>query len=282
MAAKKKIVSEFYHNPFFRLSLIVLIIGLFFLPLEKLFFIVLILNIPHALLNSYRQGRSVQSNQTRYIMIEVFTLSLALVIGYFSSHLLFYLAFIRFAIHFFEDDFFNLGFKDLALSILFLSLVIIDDLHWFSPNFKPVVVSLGIFYFLLKTSAMGPRRFLDFYFVYLILMFFPLVLNRTYNGSTWGYTLGVVHALMWLSWDGFGRSGLAFEKFSVTKMLTSTAFLATTIFTLLAVGFLAYVDWNYQTMMNDFIFIFHAGLFFHVFSKDFQRLFTFEPKKRLP
>lgn len=274
MLTKKQLVSQFYHSIPVRVTLISLIVAMTFFQYEHLFFALFVLNIPHFFISSYRKSKRPGMDMKLFYTSEISSILAAVILALVSTKLLLYVTFFRFTLHFFEDEHFNIGFRNTILSVLLFLVFSLEDFPALYPGLKFGIVALALVYFLFSIKEFKKEHFLNYYPVYLLLLFVPLLLNKTFNSSTWGYNLGILHSLMWLSWEGFGRSGEKFDKFNVSGLFTSSSMIITLIFTILTAVYVGMNNWDFQPLMKNFLVIFYVGLFSHVASDDFYKLYS--------
>jgi hypothetical protein len=269
MLSKKQLVTEFYHRTPVRVTLISLILGLTFLQYDQLFFLLFALNIPHFFLSSFRKSQKPEIRKGLFYISESVTLITAILLAIFAKELFLYATFFRFTIHFFEDEFYNTSFGSVLLSILVFSVFALEDFNTVPLTVKYALALCGMLYFFISNKGVWEKKFTNFYVIYLSLFFVPLIMNKTFNSSSWGYNLGIVHSLMWLSWDGFGKSRETFSKFSMSGMVMSRNFVLTAGFLIATLIYAGTTGGNLQSIMNQFFLVFYVGLFSHVFSDDF-------------
>lgn len=266
MLTKTQLVSQFYHSIPVRVTLISLIVGLTFLQYDHLFFILFAINIPHFFLSSYRKSQRPDMVRKLYYSSEIASILAAVALALISTKLLLYITFFRFTLHFFEDEHFNSG-QNLALSVLLFTIFTLEDFPAFNPGFKIGLALLGLSYFIFSLRKITAEKLLNFYPVYFLLIFLPILQNKTFNSSSWGYNLGILHSVMWLSWDGFGK------RFELADVLKSSSFIITAVFMAIIAIYVGYNNWDFQPLMKNCLVIFYIGLFSHVASVDFYRFF---------
>lgn len=277
---KRAAIGQFYSRPVPRILIIACFLFFLFQRIDVLFYFVFIMNIPHLFISSMRKLKAENNHKKSLLISDLMAMFIGIILAVYYPKFLFYVVFIRFVLHFFEDKFFNIEYANIFLSTLVIILYLSTEFYQIPVSLRLIVSALGLITFYILKVRKNTYQVLNFYPVFMLLIFVPWLLRMNVNSFHWGFGIGMLHTLLWLTWDGFVKE--KDYQFSWLEMIRSSSFLITIGFSI-AVSLYFYTQkWDYQYFLKNFMLLFYVCLFTHIFSADLFKIFLrFKGSKNL-